>query len=273
MSFWRKLGKVLAVVAAVAAVVFTAGGGLALLPGFVAAGGAGTIGGTIVAGLYGAAAGAVVGGLWAGNTKGMKKGAMLGGLIGGAAGYGLLGAQASGASGLPGYTGPMAGKVLGTGANVQATGQAASSALQANTLTPAIANQAAASTTANAAGQAALAATPGGQAAAAAAAKAAAAQTATMAGGAGGVAAGGVTGAAPLTQAQIMKSTGKYMLYAEGVKLLAGGVGGMMEAKDEEEIRKRSEERFGYHVPYQSVVPTPMGAATSRVRASDGLIG
>jgi len=197
------------------------------------------VGGNMVAAgaLYGAAAGAVTGGLWTGTLKGTLKGAAVGGLIGGAAGFAGVGSP-GGVKALGGF---------GNSAGWSSSGAVAPAASQVPAVVPpAVGPQVAT----NAQKLGSVVGQP----------------TATLY-------------TPPLTSAQALqqatvagaKQTGKYMLYAEGVKLLGGGVTGAMAAKGEEEERKRVEARQNYQVPYKSVVP--VGAAASRVRASSGLIG
>lgn len=199
MSFWKKLGKVIGVVVAVAAVVF-AGPAIAAVAGAIGA--TGTVGMAVAGTLYGAAAGAVAGGLWTGNSKGMVKGAAIGGLIGGAAG--AVGVGSSG--------GAFGSGIGSSGVAAQSTTTGLNAATGAKSI-PAISN----------AEVAATAYTPA---------------TETAASSLSSVGAGGLPTPPPPPPPpppnafDAAVKTGKYMAYAEGIKLVAGGISGAAASKE-----------------------------------------
>jgi len=86
MSFWKKLGKILAIVVVVGAIVLT-GGGAIMGVSLSSIGLTGAVGAVAAGALTGAAAGALATGLWEGNTKNIGKGALIGAMAGGALGY------------------------------------------------------------------------------------------------------------------------------------------------------------------------------------------
>lgn len=210
MSFWKKLGKVIGVVVAVAAVVF-AGPAIAAVAGTIGA--TSTVGMAAAGALYGAAAGAVSGGLWTGNSKGMVKGAAIGGLIGGAAG--AVGVGSSG--------GAFGSGIGSSGAAAQSTTTGLNAATGAKSIPAITKAEVAASTFTPATETAAASLSPVGNSAVGGAA-----------GGAGGAAGGGAGGSAvkQLTALEQAAQTGKYMAYAEGIKLVAGGISGAAASKD-----------------------------------------
>ena len=214
MSFWKSLGKILGVVVAVAAVVF-AGPAIAAVAGAIGATSA--VGMAAAGALYGAAAGAVTGGLWTGTGKGMLKGAAIGGLIGGAAGYMGVGtpqgAFGYGASGAPVPTAP--GVPMAAAPPLPSTAPVAQADFSLGT-----------------------GGTGGGAGLKVPTLPIAPTSAQPLA-----------AAVAPQTQAEMLKQaaiegakeTGKYMMYAEGVKLLAGGIAGAAASKDDAENRAATE--------------------------------
>lgn len=225
MSFWKKLGKVLGAVVAVAAVVF-AGPAIAAV--------AGTIGATSAAGmaaagaLYGAAAGAVAGGLWTGNSSGMAKGAAIGGLIGGAAGAVGVGTQ---------------GGAFGSGIGSSGAAPAAAAAPPPAATTPTAAAQ-----TTKGLSSVAIDETTG---------------SAIMQNPTGSLDAASKalpTGAPEIPKVssalEAAQTTGKYMAYAEGIKLVAGGIAGAAASKErasELEAANAKEEEAKNNRNYQPI--------------------
>ena len=188
MGFWKSLGKILAAVVVVAAVVF-AGPAIAAVASTIGATSA--VGMAAAGALYGAAAGAVAGGLWTGNSKGIVKGAVIGGLIGGAAGaVGVGSSQGAFGSGIGSSGVAPVVPAAPSPAITQTTGGLES----ANGASVALPNTAGAD---------------------------AAAKKALL-----------DAGTKVPTALETAAQSGKYMAYAEGVKLVAGGISGAAASKD-----------------------------------------